>query len=185
MGAIYEVQLHKITMPINQKLLTHTVVMCANVFVRKDGKYLLIKRSSQKQFAPNVIHPIGGKINANENPYLAATREVFEEAGITVKNMRLEAVILEIAPHKKVMPHNWLVFHFSADYESGKIITTDEGELVLLTPEEIVKQKLFPSVREVIHYILNPDDGNVFATFEYNDEGNIVQATEKIDICKT
>lgn len=158
--------------------------MCANVFVRKDGKYLLIKRSSQKQFAPDVIHPIGGKIDANENPYLAAKREVFEEAGITVKNMRLEAIILEIAPHKTVMIHNWFIFHFSADYESGKIKTTDEGELVLLTKNDVIKAKLFPSVREIIGHILNPDAATVFATFEYDSKGNIIETTKIIDLCK-
>lgn len=124
---------------------------------------------------------IGGKIEANENPYLSAKREVPEEAGITIKNMRLEAIILEIIPHKKVMPYNWLIFHFSADYESGNIQTTDEGELVLLTLEKIVKQKLFPSVREIIHHILNPHDGAVFATFKYDDNGNIAEKT--MDVC--
>lgn len=85
-------------MAINTDPHIHSLVMCANVFVRKDGKYLLLKRSPMKKFAPNVVHPIGGKIDPDENPLLGAERELFEEAGVHVKNVRLEAVILELMP---------------------------------------------------------------------------------------
>lgn len=170
------------TMPINQKPNIHELVVCANVFVRKDGKYLLLKRSHEKKFAPDVIHPIGGKVDPDENPFIAAERELFEEAGIKVKNMRLEACILEIIPHKE-LPYNWLIFHFSADYDSGELQTTEEGEFVWLTPEEVPTQDLFPSVKEIIENILNPNDGTVFATFEYNENGDIITKKDKVDMC--
>ncbi|MDP3769879.1 MAG: NUDIX hydrolase, partial [bacterium] len=71
-------------MAINTKPHVHNLVVCANIFVRKDGKYLLLKRSPEKKYAPSVIHPIGGKVDPNENPYTGAQRELFEEAGIKV-----------------------------------------------------------------------------------------------------
>ncbi|MDP3778833.1 MAG: hypothetical protein Q8R30_02145, partial [bacterium] len=103
-------------------------------------------------------------------------------AGIKVKNMRLEAVILEITPVKGE-DENWLIFHFSADYESGDLITTKEGEFVYLTAGEIPRQDLFPSVRAIIRNILNPQDGTVFFTVEYDDNGNIVEETKSIGLC--
>ena len=39
-------------------------------------KYLLMKRSSNKKYAPNKIHPFVGKIEKNENPYDGAVREI-------------------------------------------------------------------------------------------------------------
>lgn len=170
-------------MGVNQKPNIHELVICANVFVRKDGKYLLLKRSPLKTFAPNVVHPIGGKVDANENPFIGAQRELLEEAGIKVKNLKLEAVILEISPHKKEMGNNWLIFHFSGDYMSGDLIATDEGEFVWLSSEEIKKQDLFPSVRQLIENILNPGDSTVFATFEYDENGNIVESSKIINKC--
>jgi 8-oxo-dGTP diphosphatase len=167
-------------MAINTQPDIHELVVCANIFIHKGSKYLLLKRSPHKKFAPNVIHPVGGKVDLNENPYIAAEREVLEEAGVRVKNLRLEAVFMEIIP-VKAEPYNWLIFHFSADYDSGEVIETEEGELIWLTPQEIVKQELFPSVREAIHYILNPHDGTVFATFRYDENNKII--TEKIDKC--
>ena len=167
---------------VNQKPFIHQLVMCVNIFVRKDGKYLMLRRSSKKNYASKVIHPIGGKIEHNESPFLAAQREVLEEAGIRIKNIRLKAVVLEIKPYKTTKG-NWLIFHFSADYDSGKIVETKEGKLVFLDPEEIFNQKLFPSMREIIDHILNPKDGIIFAAFEHDQKGDIVQKTKKIDIC--
>jgi 8-oxo-dGTP pyrophosphatase MutT (NUDIX family) len=169
-------------MAINTKPNVHNLVICANIFVRKDGKYLLLKRSPLKKYAPNVVHPIGGKVDANENPYRAAQRELLEEAGITVKNMRLEAVNFEIKPNKDE-DENWLIFHFSGDYNSGELATTEEGEFVLLNPEDVPKQNLFPSVRPIIDHILNPDDGTVFFTLAYDENGNVIEASKTIDLC--
>lgn len=140
--------------------------MCANVFIRKDGKWLLLKRSPLKKYAPNKIHPFGGKIDPDENPYEAAIREVKEETGLTIKNLKLEALINELKPDNQ-NPENWLIFHFSADYDSGELVPTEEGEAVYLNDEEIVNADLFPSVKSIIKHIINPQDGTVFTTNTY------------------
>lgn len=135
--------------------------MCANIFIRKDDKRLLLKRSDKKQYAPGYIHPFGWKIDPNENPFEAALREIKEEVWISVKNMKLEAVITEIHPQE-----NWLIFHFSADYHEGEVITTNEWEAVLLTEQEIVQSNLFPSVRLIIDTILHSEKWTVFTSVE-------------------
>jgi 8-oxo-dGTP diphosphatase len=169
-------------MPINTDPHVHNLIICANIFVRKDSKYLLLKRSVSKKFAPDVVHPIGGKLDPNENPYTGAQRELLEEAGITVKNMRLEAVILEITPVKD-RDENWLIFHFSGDYASGEITQTEEGELLWFDESDIPKQKLFPSVKAVVNHILNPKDGTVFLTVAYDKEQNVIEISKKINVC--
>jgi 8-oxo-dGTP diphosphatase len=167
-------------MPVNTNPDIHELIICANIFVRKDDKFLLIKRSPHKKYAPNYVNPIGGKVDLLENPYTAAKREVFEEAGVHVKNMRLESVRFEVTPVAGE-PWNWMIFDFSADYESGEVIETEEGELIWYTAEEIKQQDLFPSLREIIDNILNPHDGTVFATFNYDESG---VKTYPIDLCE-
>lgn len=165
---------------INQTPNVHNLVICSNVFVRKDGKYLLMKRSKDKKYAPNKIHPFGGKIDQNENPYLGAIREIKEEVGIDIKNLKLEAVILEKTDEKD-LPVNWLIFHFSADYKSGEIKISEEGEAVLLTVEEIKSSDLFPSVKSIIDNILNSSDGTAFTTNSYNGfESGLVEESKNI-----
>ncbi|MCX6790667.1 MAG: hypothetical protein NTV62_00535, partial [Candidatus Gribaldobacteria bacterium] len=64
------------------------------------------------------------------------------------------------------------------------LIKTEEGEFVWLKPEEIIKQDLFPSVKQVIANILNPNDSTIFATFEYDENGQIIESTKIINQCK-
>ncbi len=168
-------------MPINNIPDIHEQIICANVFIRKHDKYLVLRRSPLKKYAPGVIHPVGGKVDVGENPYTTAEREVEEEAGVKVKNMRLEAVIQEMKPVKGES-YNWLIFHFSADYDSGEVITTEEGELVWLTADEIRAERLFPSVKLIIDHIFDQEKGTVFTTLEYDEEKqNILKHT--LDFC--
>ncbi|MBT3412811.1 MAG: NUDIX domain-containing protein [Candidatus Jacksonbacteria bacterium] len=168
-------------MAINSNPHVHNLVMCANVFVRKDGKFLVLKRSAKKKHLANFIHPIGGKIEADEDPYIGAVREVKEEANIDIKNLKLESVILEVQYHQD-MDENWLIFNFTADYDSGTITDTDEGELILLSKKELLNAELFASIKETIEQTLNPDDATIFATFTYNEKGEI--ATKTINTCQ-
>jgi 8-oxo-dGTP diphosphatase len=157
----------------------HTQIVCANVFIRRDDQLLMLKRSSRKKYAPSCVHPVGGKVDPNENPYEAATREVLEETGLTIKDLRLEAVLLDIQPVDNE-PYNWLVYHFSADFESGTLTDTDEGELIWLAEHEVPHQPLHPSVQPIISHILDSSIGTLFVTYQY-DEFRNVKTT--IDYC--
>ncbi len=157
----------------------HTQIVCANVFIRRGDQLLMLKRSARKKYAPSCIHPVGGKVDPNENPYEAATREVLEETGLTIKDLRLEAVLLDIQPVPDE-PYNWLVYHFSADYQSGMLIDTDEGELIWLTKDEVPHQPLHPSVQPIIDHILDSTVGTIFVTYQYDKDRNVKST---IDCC--
>ena len=167
---------------INSAINTHNIVMCANMFVRRDGKILVLKRSELKKVAPDFYHPAGGKVDQNEEPLQAAKRELMEESGLTVKNIHLEAVITEIEPHNP--SENWLIFHYSVDYESGEVKETLEGEFVWLTKEELIKcENLFPSVKALIKYIVDENTGTVFASFFYTDCKTETAKLRDLEIC--
>ena len=173
-------------MAINTDPDIHKLVMCANVFIRRDdGKFLVLRRSPLKKFLPNYVHPIGGKIDLDEDPLTAAKREVREETELEIKNMKIEAVINELRPELD-KDENWLIFHFSADYESGNLKETEEGELIWLTKQEIYDSMLFPSVRQVIGDIFDEGKGTVFVTFKYDGnpyDGKIITvAREKCEV---
>lgn len=169
-------------MAINSHPDIHKVVICANIFIKKDDKYLVLKRSEHKKYAPNVFHPVGGKVDLNENPYEATIRETKEETGITVANLRLRAVLLEIKPLSNE-PYNWVIYHFIGDYESGKVTQTEEGELLWLTADEIKNSPLFPSVHNIIDNIFNLSEGTIFVTNEYGGHETNILRSEKY-ICK-
>ena len=147
------------------------------MFIRKDGKYLVLRRSPLKKYAPDVVHPFGGKVDLGEDPYTAAVREVYEETGLTIKNLRLKAVLFEKEPILGE-PYNWQIFHFVGDYDAGELQATEEGEAIMLTADAIKAEKLFPSLEPVIEHILNEAEGTVFAWLEYDaDKKKIVKQT--------
>lgn len=48
-------------MAINTPPAIPELVVCANVFIHTDDTYLLLKRSPQKKFYPNVLHILNPK----------------------------------------------------------------------------------------------------------------------------
>jgi 8-oxo-dGTP diphosphatase len=162
-------------MAVNSDLNYHNIIMCTNLILKKDGKFLFLKRSPLKIIAPNYLHPIGGKVENSEDPYKSAQRELFEETGLKAKNIRLEGIVTEVHPPDGVKYDcTWLIFYFSGDYDSGELTQTDEGEFVWVRHEEIDKTKMFPSVQIIIDDILSPHIGPTFARFEYDREANII-----------
>lgn len=118
-------------------------------FVKKDGKYLMLHRGKHKRIMPDVWMAPGGHLEFNEGLFKCARREVREETGIEIKNLRVKAVgsgYLEDLNQE-------LFFHFvMADYAGGEVIKNPaDGELVWVTPEEMAK---LPTLLAEIHNIL-------------------------------
>ena len=148
----------------------HELIMAANMFVKRDGKLLVIRRSMRKTYMPGFVQPVGGKININEGALHAAERELLEETGLSVKNIRLEAVLTDI--HKDGV-NNWQVFHFSGDYAGGEVSSNiDEGELLWLTPEEIKKEKVLDSIIRIVDNIADPSHEVLFAEYAWDEENH-------------
>lgn len=161
-------------MAINSTINKHTLVICANMLVKRGEKYLVIKRSPRKVVAPNIVHTIGGKVDADEDPYVAAERELLEEVGLVAKNIRLRGVVTEVKPNE--LP-NWQIFYFLGDYSEGEVAGNEEGDFLWLTKEEIVRSDLFPSVQRIIDALLDESRGPVFARYLYNEQDELLDGT--------
>jgi len=100
-----------------------------------------------------------------------------------VDNIRLEAVITELSPYHE--NENWLIFYFSGTYKSGEVAKSPEGEFLWLNKKEIIdqRQNLIPSVRVIIDYILDINQGTVFASFTHDGLDNV--KTKDFQICST
>ncbi|PJE62811.1 hypothetical protein COU88_03005, partial [Candidatus Roizmanbacteria bacterium CG10_big_fil_rev_8_21_14_0_10_39_6] len=66
------------------------ILVTLECFVHKDGKYLMLHRNADKRIMPGVWMAPGGKREFNEGLFEAARREVLEETGLVIKNLRIK-----------------------------------------------------------------------------------------------
>lgn len=140
------------------------------VFIRKNGKYLMLHRHHNKKIMPDVWIAPGGRREHNEGLFECARREVLEETGLKIKNLRIKAT--GNAYLKDIDQE--LFFHFiAADWVSGEVVhETDVGELVWLTPNQIYKlDNLLAELRKVLSYVFSKDNKVVSYKAVY-DKGN-------------
>ncbi len=95
---------------------------CIIVAVRKGPAILLAAHRRHYQAEDPMYTVLAGFVEAGENLEQCVAREVFEESGIRVRNVRY------VASQPWPFPHS-LMMGFTADYESGEIKVQDD-ELV-------------------------------------------------------
>ena len=144
--------------------------MALECFVKKGGKYLMLRRSESKKILPGVLLAPGGKREFNEGLFECARREILEETGLEIKNIKI-----------KVAGNGYLkdvdqevFFHFLvADYASGELHQDpDDGELLWMTEDEIVADKdVLAEIPHVAKYIFDDLDKCVSYTVVY-ERGN-------------
>jgi 8-oxo-dGTP diphosphatase len=61
-------------------------------FVFNSSDVLLMKRAAHRRVFPNKYNGLGGHIERDEDPLTGAKREILEESGLTVRDVRLRSV---------------------------------------------------------------------------------------------
>ena len=97
-------------------------------YVEKDNQYLMLHRNKKsKDMHKDLWVGLGGKIEAGESPEECVIREVYEESGITITNLKLKGILT--FPSDGLNGEDWYVFLFAADYLLGDLKQSDEGDL--------------------------------------------------------
>jgi 8-oxo-dGTP diphosphatase len=87
------------------------------VWIQKDGKVMLAKRAAVMKKGAGTWCPPGGHVEMFETVAECAMREVMEEAGVEVENLRL--ITISEDPHRDTGSH-YITFHYAADWKSGE-----------------------------------------------------------------
>jgi len=130
------------------------IAVTLECFIRKDNTYLMLHRSLKKRIMPDVWMAPGGHREFNEGLFECARREVFEETGLKIKNLRIKATGNAFLRDL----NEEFFFHFiTADYASGRLKQKiDDGEFVWLTKNQILKQKnLLAELKHVLPIVLD------------------------------
>ncbi len=130
------------------------IVVTLECFIKKGNKYLLLHRNPNKRIMPDMWMAPGGHREFNEGLFDCARREVKEETGLQIKNIRIRAVG---NAYVKDIDQEFFFHMLVADYASGVLKTNDkDGSFAWLTKQEVKKlDKLLPELKHIIDHIFS------------------------------
>ncbi len=110
-------------------------------YVRKGGKTLMLHRVKKRDDVhEGKWNGLGGKFEQGESPEDCVKREIFEEAGLKIKNPLLKGVLTFPDFARK---EDWYVFVFTASEFTGRLIDSDEGDLAWIKDGDLLKLNLW------------------------------------------
>lgn len=152
------------------------IAITLECFVKKEDTYLMLHRNPNKRIMPDVWMAPGGHQEAGEGLFECARREIYEETGLKIKNLKVKAVGTAHAADLDTEFHFHLVM---AEYASGTVKQSPaDGEFQWLTITEIKKlpnllaelheiaELLFDGTDKVISYKAAYDKGNHMTEFK-------------------
>ena len=145
-----------------------TFLSTTNMFIEKEGKVLLMKRSESLADFPGWYILPGGKQEKSETVREAAIREVFEETGIKVKDANLKIVATHDHEYKNKV---YIVNIFVAEDFDGELMESKEGTPQWIEIEKAFNSaKLYPDLKRHIKLIQESKTNEVLFTYHRFDE---------------
>ena len=149
-------------------------------FVKKGNKYLMLHRNQNKKILPNIWVAPGGHKLFRETVFECAKREVKEETGLEIKDIKIKAIGIGYSP---AFDENreFCNYILMANYKNGALLENPEdGKYVWLTLSQIRNTKgLFSEVKELLPHIFNNNSKVVSykAVFSRNDPNLLIEFT--------
>lgn len=139
-------------------------------FVTYGDEILLMKRAAHKRIFPNQYNGVGGHIEPHEDPLSGALREIKEETGLEVYNIRLRAVYNVNAGGENGI----ILFVFTAVSRSKVICTdTDEGTLHWVKQSDLRTLDLVEDLPCILPRVLAAKEGDlplfIHVSYDKND----------------
>jgi len=131
----------------------HFVINASHGLIKKDNKYLITLRASDKNYMANFWDIPGGTIEFSEKIYDALNREIKEETGLTVKIgdfLYCYDYISETIPGR----HQFQMV-FNCEYLSGEVILNpkEHQEYRWVTLEEMAGLPKIVFLEKLVEYL--------------------------------
>ncbi|MBI3290017.1 NUDIX hydrolase [Candidatus Microgenomates bacterium] len=125
------------------------IIVVVSAVLRKEGSILLLKRSNKNKTRKQMWQFPEGKIEFGETPEKALIREVSEETGLKIKNLKLLTITTNKVKAGETTYHVLRIV-FEANCE-GKITLSDEhSDYIWCSPKNLKSLKTVEGVKEII-----------------------------------
>ncbi len=142
-------------------------------FVLHGDDVLLMKRAAHRRVFPNRYNGVGGHIERDEDPASGARREILEETGLSVHDLRLRGVYNIDAGEATGI----VLYIYTAVSDTKTLtVTTDEGTLHWVPHDEVQALDLVEDLPAILPRVLRADDTTPpFSAHLSYDDGDALQ----------
>jgi 8-oxo-dGTP diphosphatase len=150
-------------------------ILSVLVYVRCGDEVLVMRRNKEPNFGLWIAP--GGKVEMGESPHETARRELLEETGLRIDDLRLRGFCTEVSP---LAEWNWMLFIYTTRTFSG-VLQPDvrEGEFVWLPVSTYLNDLPIPQADTIFApRVLEMEAGVFQAKFVYDEALKLVTWTE-------
>ena len=157
---------------VSLKRQRFTVIPRTLVFITRGDRVLLLRGAPTKRIWANKYNGIGGHIERDEDVYAAARREVREETGLEVDDLRL-AGLINIDGDQ---PTGIMLFVFTATARSGDLSPSEEGWLEWIDRDQLAQIDLVEDLPAILPRALDlpPNAPPFFAHYRYDEQERLI-----------
>jgi 8-oxo-dGTP diphosphatase len=157
---------------VSLKRQRYAVIPRTLIFITRGDRVLLLRGAPAKRIWANKYNGIGGHIERDEDVYAAALREVREETGLEVDNLRLVGLINIDGDQ----PTGIMLFVFTATSRSGDPISSEEGLPEWIARDQLAQIDLVEDLPAILPRALDlpPDAPPFFAHYHYDEQERLV-----------
>lgn len=148
-------------------------------FVFNGDDILLMKRGAHRRVFPNQYNGLGGHIERGEDPMTCARREIREESGLDVTEVRLRGVYnIDAGAETGIV-----LYVYTANSPTRELtVETDEGTLHWVSTDEVMSLDLVEDLPHVLPRVLDADDCtppfSAHLSYDDNDDLQLVFAED-------
>ncbi len=141
-------------------------------FITYGDEVLLLRGAPTKRIWPGKYNGVGGHVEADEDIYTSAMREMREETGLEVTSARLRSIIhVDVGQETGI-----IVFVFTAQALGREVKSSPEGALEWVRQDQVETLDLVEDLPELLSRVLamRPDDPPFFARYHYDEHDRLV-----------
>lgn len=148
----------------------HTARLVTVTFLRSGDELLLLRHPPESDRFGGLWNGVGGHVEAGEDVLAAARRELREETGLDVPDLRLRGVIHESG----LLGTSHVVFFFVGESERRELRPREGIELRWQSAADLETTPLVPDLRDLLPRLLAADEP-VFGTEAFDGGDRMVE----------